>query len=102
MTPDEPLAIEVSELREALMRLLDVISARFGPSVPLNADHYWTLSTADRFDLAQAPSVQAAQLSDDVESVRQLLSRDSGEIVLWHDVEHLTGILQRIASLDLT
>jgi hypothetical protein len=38
-------------------------------------------------------------VSDDVETVRELLVRERGEIFLWHDLEHLVGILQRIAAL---
>lgn len=34
-------------------------------------------------------------------TVRELLTRNDGEVFLWHDLEHVIGILQRIASLTL-
>jgi len=96
---DEPLVIPVSDLRDALTRLLEAATERFGPLVDLDADHYWAIEPDAAFDIAKDPPVAVGQLSDDVSTVRDLLARDDGEVFLWHDLEHAIGILQRIASL---
>lgn len=98
---DGAIAIDLADLRAALGRLLDAATDRFGPTLLLEADHYWTLNVADRFNLAREPAVEAGQLSDDVAEVHELLARAEGEVFLWHDLEHVVGILQRIADLDL-
>jgi len=95
----EPVVIAVADLREALARLLDAATEQFGQLVDLDADHYWAIDSAAAFDLTKDPAVDAGQLSDDVATVVELLTRDDGEIFLWHDLEHVTGILLRISVL---
>ena len=95
----EPVVIALADLRDVLTRLLDAAEEQFGPLVDLDADHYWSLDAAAAFDLSKDPSVDAGQLSDDVAEVRELLARDEDEAVLWHDLEHVTRVLQRIAAL---
>jgi hypothetical protein len=43
--------------------------------------------------------LEAGQPSDDVATVRELLNRDQDEVFLWHDLDHVIAILQRIAGL---
>jgi hypothetical protein len=43
--------------------------------------------------------VVAGQLSDDVESIQELLDPQR-EIFLWHDLAHICGVLRRIAVMD--
>ena len=59
----------------------------------------WAVEPNAAFDLEEDPPVAVGQLSDDVATVRELLTRDDAEVFLWHDLEHVIGILQRIASL---
>ena len=94
--------IEVDELREALDRVLDGVEAKFGPTVDLAADSYWTLDPRTAFDphADQTSGMNIAQLSDDVQEVRESLGR-ADETVIWHDLAHLVGVLSRIAALDL-
>jgi hypothetical protein len=96
---DDALVIAVSELREALDRLLGAAALELGPSIDLDADHYWWIDTREAFDVTREPSLEAGQLSDDVASTREMLHRDDDEVILWHDLDHLIGILQRIAGL---
>ena len=96
---DDDLVIAMSELREALERLLTAAAAELGSSVNLEADSYWWINTQDAFELSRVPSVVAGGLSDDVASTREMLNRDDGEIILWHDLDHVIGILQRISCL---
>jgi hypothetical protein len=93
--------IDLADLREAVSRLLDAAETRFGPTPDLAADHYWVLELSEMFSLDRQPSANAGQLSDDVESIREFLSRPEGETFLWHDLQHVAGVLLRLASLDL-
>jgi len=95
----EKLVIAVSELSEALDRLLGAVVVELGPSIDLGADHYWSIDTREAFDLSREPSLEAGQLSDDVASTRNMLARDENEVLVWHDLDHVIGILQRIAGL---
>ena len=98
----DEIQIELRDLREALARVLDGVEAKFGPTVDLAADYYWTLDPRTAFDpSADQPSgLTVAQLSDDVLEVRESLGR-SDEPVIWHDLAHIVGVLSRIAALDL-
>jgi hypothetical protein len=94
--------IEVRELSEALARVLVAVEAKFGPSVDLAADAYWTLDPRTAFipSEQQGSSMTVAQLSDDVREIRESLA-SSEEPVIWHDLAHIVGVLSRIAALDL-
>jgi hypothetical protein len=99
---DQGTVIQVEELRAALERVLDRVEERFGSTVDLTTDYYWTLDLRAGYDPQQDPggSILAAQLSDDVHSIRELLRREDDPII-WHDLSHLVGVLRRIAALDL-
>jgi hypothetical protein len=50
---------------------------------------------------APAPSdLDCGQTSDDAAEVAALL-RGESPVVLWHDLEHIAGLLQLLARLDL-
>jgi hypothetical protein len=53
------------------------------------------------FSLDRTPAINAGQLSDDVASVREFVGRTDRETFLWHDLQHVAGVLLRLASLDL-
>lgn len=93
--------IEVQELRDALARVLDRIEERFGPTVELAADAYWVLDPLTAYDphADQSSGMTVAQLSDDVREVRDVVAR-ADDVVLWHDLSHIVGVLSRIAALD--
>jgi hypothetical protein len=96
--------VSLGDLRQALTQLLDAVERRHGPTVDLDTDHYWTIGPADafRFDAADGPEPTVGQLTDDVQSMRAMLeaTRD-GPAVVWHDLAHVVGILNRLAALDL-
>lgn len=93
----EPLVVTVAELRSATAKILDAVEAALGPAIALAADHYWLLESDDAFDLSQEPRINAGQLSDDLASVRELDGRD--DIYVWHDLDHLLGLLTRVSAL---
>ena len=80
-------------------RLLDAAEEQSGGTIDLDADHYWSIDPRAAFDPANDPEVDVGQLSDDTARLRELLGRKGGEVFLWHDLEHMTAILERIAAL---
>lgn len=91
--------IEIAELRLVLDRVFDQLEREHGSSIDLDADYYWTLDLRRSFDLSedQTSALDVGQLSDDVAELRRVLA--DGEIVIWHDLEHLVGVLRRLAAL---
>jgi len=99
MDSDSPsLTLTSTELRGVTAALLDLIEAELGTTITLDADHYWQVDGRSAFDLSTTPTIVVGQLADDVESVRAVMS--TGDLVLWHDLEHLTGLLRRLAVLS--
>jgi hypothetical protein len=99
MSKYDALHIAMSDLRAAIGRVLDAVEQKYGEAIDLDADHYWSLSPAESFDLTRDPGIEAGQISDDVETVQQILS-PSRDVIIWHDLEHLGGILSRLSALD--
>ena len=95
--------ISVDELREAVSRQLDAVERRFGATVQLGIDDYWGLFSPEMFQVGDSrPELVGRSLSDDVSDLRESLRGDDAsedELMLWHDMDHLAGILQRISSL---
>jgi hypothetical protein len=98
-----PTAVRVSDLRAGLLAILEQVEQTHGPEIELDADHYWVLPPNVAFDMNSEPTtIDAGQLTDDIRSLRRLLSNGPDEpIEVWHDLAHVVGILNRIASLGL-
>jgi hypothetical protein len=94
------LEVSVEELRLATSRLLDAAEERLGPLIQLDVDHYWLIEPDDSFDLASDPTVYAGQLTDDLESIRSMLDQPEADVVLFHDLDHLIGVLRRLSAID--
>jgi hypothetical protein len=97
----DAVEVTVAELQAAVSRLLEAGERRFGSKLDLGADEYWSLWPSESFD-APEPRLLRGSLVDDVNSVREFLDRDDrseDEVLLWHEMNHLIGILMRIASL---
>ncbi len=95
--------LSITELRRALQLLLDAVESKFGSELTFNVDHYWTPATPfDVYD--QSPELTIGQVADDVDSVQRLASSAAGgdnELIIWHEAEHIAGILRAVAKLDL-
>lgn len=87
--------ISVSDLRRTLVAVLDAVELTFGDTIRLDADHYWMVESTESFDVTRVPELVVGRLSDDLEA---LLEIDRVEI--GHDLDHLIGVLRRIAAMD--
>src|SRR4051794_38499805 len=92
--------IRVEDLRSATQRLFDAIEGTFGPTLDLGEDHYWLLEPAEAHRSTASPTASSVgSLADDVDSVNKLVEQKDREVVLWHDLAHMTGVLSKIAEL---
>jgi hypothetical protein len=99
--------VRITDLRRASLRLLQAAEERFGDSIDLTGtdiDYYWNIDLRASFDMASTPerAIDVGQLSDDAAEVRLLLDRANDQAaVLWHDLQHLLGMLRLLAYLDI-
>ncbi|MFE1286836.1 hypothetical protein [Streptomyces sp. NPDC058751] len=106
MTQSEHV-LRMADLRRACSVLLDETERRFGDEVDLSelpVDYYWSLDLAAAFDMSQTPTAQldCGQVSDDVAEIAALVRRAPEDVIaLWHDLDHLAGVLRLLAHLDL-
>lgn len=99
--------LRIDELREACHRLLDAVEEQFGGEIDLDAfpfilAEYWAFDprTAYALDCHPELRIQAGDVTDDLEEVRDLLHRSEGEVFLGHDLGHLCGLLGLLAFMD--
>jgi len=81
--------------------LLDAAEKRLGSHLQMDKDFYWAIFPSEAFDTDSEPKVVAKQLSDDLATVREVLRRknaEEDEPLLWHDLDHLVGLLQWIVN----
>lgn len=97
----ESQRVAVRDLRLALDRLLAEVERTSGPEIDLAADPYWVVAAADAFVLGTPPTPTVGQLADDLESLAAQVADDAEQPLVWHDLEHVVGLLRRIAALDL-
>ncbi|MEU4495474.1 hypothetical protein AB0F96_18975 [Streptomyces sp. NPDC023998] len=99
--------LRMADLRRACSVLLDEAERRFGDQVDLTevpVDLYWSVDLAAAFDMSRAPAAQlgCGQVSDDVAEIVALVQRDPEDVTaLWHDLDHLAGVIRLLAHLDL-
>lgn len=102
-----PAGVRIADLRLACSMLLDAAEARFGSQVSLaelGVDYYWNVDLRAAFDMAGPPEqhIDCGQVSDDLAEITGMLGHDPDEgASLWHDLQHLVGLLRVLAYLDL-
>jgi hypothetical protein len=104
MTDEEShvgLTIEMTDLRLAVPRVLDAVEATHGQTDELHGGLYWRLGLGEPNRLPHEPRpLVVGDLADDLETVNEL-ARSEEDVDVWHDLDHLVGVLRRIAELDL-
>lgn len=100
----------MNALRTSLERVLGEVQRRHGDEVDLTADAYWVLPAKHAYGQGGPPPAEVhtlGSLVDDLKTVRELATEDreavgaAADVVVWHDLAHLIGVLQRLAALDL-
>ncbi|WP_146099697.1 hypothetical protein [Kineococcus xinjiangensis] len=102
-------SVSMTVLRAALDRVLGEVQRRHGDVVDLDADLYYVLPAESVYAPGTVPDGQACTLGslvDDVDAVRELAAGglaeegEEAEVVVWHDLAHVIGVLQRLAAID--
>ncbi|MGC4846168.1 hypothetical protein ACLQ3F_02960 [Micromonospora sp. DT15] len=100
--------LRAQDLRRVCGVLLDMVEERFGAEIDLSGvgvDLYWNVDLETAFELRDVPEsgINVGQCSDDVAELHALLRRPADAVpVLWHDLQHLAGVLRLLAYLDLS
>jgi GNAT superfamily N-acetyltransferase len=96
------LSISLGALRRGLDRVLGEVARQAGDRVVLTADPYWVLPVEVAYDPYVVPTGEGCtlgQLTDDAATLAELAD-PARDVVPWHDLAHLTGLLQRLAAQD--
>ncbi|WBB71993.1 hypothetical protein O7602_19905 [Micromonospora sp. WMMD1128] len=99
--------LQVQQLRQVCKTLLDVVEERFGTEIDLSrvgVDFYWNVDLRTAFEIGSDPvaGIDVGQTSDDLAELHALLRQPAdGPPVLWHDLQHLAGVMRLLAYLDL-
>lgn len=94
----------IDDLRLSCNQLLDLLDERFGSSVALDdgfpAD-YWKVDLEAAYSLVSSPEIVVGEFREDVDEVMGLARRAVDSVSLWHDLDHLSGLLRGLAFMDL-
>lgn len=93
--------LSVAALRTAVNRLLDAVEEQLGDRVELEVDYYWNVPLDKAYDPYESPVLDMGQVSDDVDSVHQFSATRDDAVAIWHESEHLAGVLRALASRTL-
>lgn len=93
--------LRVSDLRVAMSRLLDAIEDELGAIVHLDDDYYWNVSLSAATAVYTTPELDMGSVVDDAASVKEFASRRDEYVSIWHECDHLAGVLRAMARLDL-
>jgi hypothetical protein len=101
-----PRVVRVGQLREACERLLDELERRHGAefdleAMPVPLAEYWVFNLEDAYTCAESPATEAGDFREDLAETVEMLTREEGEVQLWHDLNHLAGVLRGIAFTDV-
>ncbi len=93
--------ISVAELRSAVALVLDAVEERFGSTVRFDEDFYWNVPLDQATRVDADPQLNVGSVVEDAAAVRDLLSQAPDErIAIWHEADHLVGLLRAIARKD--
>lgn len=92
------LTLHVDDLRRVANRIFTAVERSYGSSIDLDEDYYWHLDVDDAYDMSAAPTINlVGQVTDDVAELRAFIASDDDTIdSLWHELNHLIGVLRVI------
>ena len=68
-------------------------------AVQAEMDYYWHVPIEARYDLSSEPRLVSGSIADDISELQVSVSEPSEERVLYHEVEHLEGLLGLLALI---
>jgi len=96
---------DLGEIITLARKVLDLTTI-IPPTKPIRVDtsqvdEYWLVAPSDAFGVVENPKLLLRTLGDDLEELRASVDGDIDERFLWHELQHLTGLLSFI-SFELT
>lgn len=64
-------------------------------------DYYWNVPLDKAYDPYKSPVLDMGQVSDDVDSVHQFGAARDDVVAIWHESDHLAGVLRALAARTL-
>jgi hypothetical protein len=92
------LTLQVDDLRRAANRIFAALERNYGKSIDLDEDYYWHLDVDDAYEMSAVPTIDlVGQVTDDVAELRAFVASDNNEVdSIWHELNHLIGVLRVI------
>ncbi|MGC3993310.1 MAG: hypothetical protein QM779_04145 [Propionicimonas sp.] len=103
LSSDADAWVTFVDLRAAIDKLLDAAESQFGPRIQFPEDFYWNVPFTEATEVEGQPELDLGSVVDDADSVREFLAQDPSEDVsIWHEADHIAGVLRAIARRDLS
>lgn len=86
--------VRVSDIRQALDRVLGAVERDLGSEFALDADYYWHLPVTAAFNMEVEPSPGVLTTGSLVDDLDGRAGKDSN--ATWHELGHLIGVLRAV------
>jgi hypothetical protein len=97
-----PTTLAIDDLRRAINRVLDNTAASLGKQVELDGGLYWQVPAHQLHTMdPDTVTLTAGDLDDDLQTMREYLGSDGPTPALWHELNHLIGILRALETMTL-
>jgi hypothetical protein len=99
---NDPTTLVIDDLRQALNRVLDDTAASLGDRVELDGGLYWQVPTQQLYAMdPDGVALTAGDLDDDIRTMHEYLGSSGPAPALWHELNHLIGILRALEATAL-
>lgn len=89
-------AISLIEVKKLANEIFDRLIVQGIDTVAVKGDEFWQIYFAEAFDMSKTPEATVGSITDCMADVRQETSSD--EMIGWHALHHLSGILTFLAD----
>ncbi|MFI2365673.1 hypothetical protein [Promicromonospora sp. NPDC019610] len=97
-----PATLVIDELRQAINRILDDTAASLGDRVELDGGLYWQVPAQQLHAMdPDTVTLTAGDLDDDIQTMHEYLGSSGPAPALWHELNHLVGILRTLEAMTL-
>lgn len=99
---NQPTTLAIDDLRRAINRALDDTAATLGDRVELDGGLYWQVPAHQLHNMdPDTVALTAGDLDDDIQTMREYLGSSGPAPALWHELNHLIGILCTLEAMTL-
>lgn len=93
-------ALTISEVKNWVEAIFEAMERADVTSIPVEERHYWQVHSSDAFEFKDRPDPVVGDVFDDIHDLRSEVTnfRANEGMVLWHALDHLSGILTFLAA----